>query len=154
VAKKPNVAPKKEPAATPAQQTEPIVAYNGEIDEKIWADVLDTIRQTHNTIYSVLRMAEPDYTDVKNHQLVLKFGFPFHQKRMNESKNKQVLIGTLAGLGITGYEITCEALPRPPKQETTEVTLEPFAFNTSEQVGADLVVDQIRSVFGGAEVLE
>ncbi len=124
-----------------------------EMNAEIWAELLNKLRQTHNTIYSILRMAQPNYDNLGAKQISLLFKFPFHQKRMNEAKNKQVILDTLASLGVTGYELLCDLIPKDKHEEIREVELEPFTYETPPEQD-NVVLSQIRSVFGGAEVLE
>lgn len=163
-AKKPAAAPEQPIANTLASAAEtvaePTPAYvtvpSGETQDmspEVWATAIDKIRQTHNTIYSILRMAQPNFDNLAEHQVTLLFKFPFHQKRINEARNKQVIIDTLAGLGVSGYELICDVLPKEKHEEVSEAAPESFNHQTPpEQDNA--LLNQIRSVFGGAEVLE
>lgn len=120
---------------------------------ELWPDVLDTLRKTHNTLYSVLRMATPDFDNIAGHQLQLFFKFPFHQKRMNEAKNKQIIADALASLGVSGYEITCQLIPKNSAKEIQSLNSDETA-NEPPVKQDTALLGQIRSVFGGAEVLE
>jgi len=136
---------------TPAQAKQDI--SQNSMTPELWPEVLDALRKTHNTLYSVLRMATPDFDNISKQQLQLFFKFPFHQKRMNEAKNKQIIADALASLGVSGYEITCQLIPKDNSKEnqpsnSDETTNEPPVKQDTALLG------QIRSVFGGAEVLE
>ena len=144
---KPVEASATQPASIPAS----VDAQAMSVD--IWKAALDKIRVTHNTIYSILRMAQPNFDNLATKQMTLFFKFPFHQKRINESRNKQVILDTLASIGVTGYEITCDIMPKAHLEEVREVVLEPFVYETPPEQD-NVVLSQIRSVFGGAEVLE
>jgi hypothetical protein len=98
-------------------------------------------------------MARLNLDQFDSKQISLVFKFPFHQKRMNEAKNKQIILDTLASFGVTGYELTCALLPKNAVEEVSEATLEPFVYETPPEQD-NIVLSQIRSVFGGAEVLE
>lgn len=141
----------KELPATPVQES-PLVASLTPITLEHWSEVLGKIRQTHNTLYGILRMAQPDFNDASNKHLKLCFQFPFHQKRMNEAKNKQVIVDTFSTIGIQGYEISCELLPKNQIADMPETVVEPFAYEAPQP--ENMLLNQIRSVFGGAEVLE
>ncbi len=53
-------------------------------DLKTWNEFLEDIKGKHNTLYGVLRMAEPS---IKDDVLQLSFSFGFHKKRCDEPKN-------------------------------------------------------------------
>lgn len=58
----------------------------GSLSVDTWPAVLGQIKQQYNTMYGVLRMAEPH---VEDNTLTLTFEFAFHQKRANDPKNKK-----------------------------------------------------------------
>lgn len=96
---------------------------------KAWADTVQDIKKKYNTLYGILRMAEPHFEDG---QLILTCQFPFHQKRLNEAKNIKIIQEGLAHhLGGAHLKIKCEV-----KTKTTSK------------------VETISNIFGGAEVLE
>lgn len=122
------------------------------LDEKagfsndLWEETLDRIKNEHNTLYGIVRMAEPEFDTVAN-ELILRFKFPFHLKRINETKNKQLIGQILNDLGVERFEIRCELLAKEPK-------LKPAAHKSTENSQPINPVEQIRSIFGNAEVLE
>lgn len=112
------------------------------MDEATWQQALQAIRQKYNTLYGIARMATPLFGDG---ELTLAFAFPFHQKRLDDPKNKQLISETILQLTGTPVIIKCivdknaEAAPAtPPKAEP--VAKDPL--------------DTISNIFGGAEVLE
>ena len=118
------------------------------IDMDGWTTVLEDIRMSHNTLYSFLRMANVDLSEVANNKIMLEFQFPFHKKRVSESKNREVINSTMTKLGFDSYEIVCEA-------ESNRDQSEQRIQNAGTQaVERDTVLHQIRGVFGSAEVLE
>lgn len=113
------------------------------LDENTWQQTLQAIKQKHNTLYGIARMATPMFDENK---LTLCFSFPFHQKRMNEAKNKQIMsdiIKTELGYAV---EIVCIAdknlsiTPPAPQPDPTPAPTTPL--------------DTISNIFGSAEVLE
>lgn len=104
----------------------------------IWPEVLGEIKKQHNTLYSVARMAQPILADGT---LILKFNFPFHYKRLSESKNSQVLLEIIQK--ITGKKLSLECELLSDNQEKS-----PEATNTNSHL------ESISNIFGGAEVLE
>jgi len=120
-------------------------------EDNLWDQLLGSLRATHNTIYSILRMCKPTINEAQK-IINLEFKFPFHQKRINESKNKQVLLDQLDKLGFTSYQIQAVVKDRKPTA-SNETTLEPFV-SKLELEEDNPVLGQIRNVFGSAEVLE
>ena len=104
-----------------------------------WPEVLETIKNTHNTLNGILRMAAPAF-DEKTGTLTLTFSFPFHKKRIDEPKSRQILSDVLSNFG--GDKVTV----------LTKVS-------KNQEVAAPLVepedhISSINSVFGSTEVLE
>lgn len=124
-----------------------------QFNEHTWALTLESIRQDHSTLYSILRMAKPLYDENGNAEIHLLFKFPFHQKRINESHNKQCVLECLAVNGVEGYEIVCGLLPKESVDQTSE-TVAVAASSIPSKHSSSSDINQIRSVFGGAEVLE
>jgi len=147
------------PTETKAAPTPKVSAQNDSptnLAPDTWKEVLRTIQKNHNTLYGVLRIAEPDFSEIKNHVLILKFKFPFHQKRMNESRNKQVVLKTLADLGFDKISLSFELMPKDKKDEIPDFVFDPTdsSDQPSEDTQENNAVDHVLSVFGGAEVLE
>jgi DNA polymerase III subunit gamma/tau len=120
----------------------------GALNHDSWRAVLDTIRVKYNTLYGVIRMANPVFSQ---DELVLEFKFPFHQKRLKESKNQKILVDTI--LTITGMTVTINALVNKeletpeagqPSQEPPELT----------ENGPTEDISAISNIFDGAEVVE
>ena len=86
-----------------AKPAKPDPVASEKFDEETWAKVLNAVKQDHNTLYGVARMAEPRFDG--NH-LVLSLQFPFHFKRLEESRNKAVLTKTLQDVTGQVIEIT------------------------------------------------
>ena len=148
-----------EPAVAERSESMPITQPATRIIEKdaavsednLWDQLLGSLRATHNTIYSILRMCKPTIDEAQKN-INLEFKFPFHQKRINESKNKQVLLDQLDKLGFTSYQIQAVVKDKKPTA-SNETTLEPFV-SKLELEEDNPVLGQIRNVFGSAEVLE
>lgn len=117
-----------------------------------WGEAVEHLRISSNTLYSVIRMAEADFAQVANKKLVLHFQFPFHKNRISDAKNKQIILDALASIGVLGHDIECMLLAKPKTEPAFETVAEPMVA-TPVGGGAE-TLDQIRSVFGGAEVLE
>lgn len=153
-----------EEQASQVTPTPPIVpgdAADMVLTEKAWEMVLNALKQKHNTLYSLAKMAEPRFTPGK---VTLEFAFPFHQKRLSEARNKQILIDMIAG--VTGSELQIEcvkgkgrAAPPPPPlppadgESVHSVATPALQDKPVEAASAD-DVDAISNIFGGAELLE
>ena len=117
-----------------------------ELTDEGWQSLLEDVRTTHNTLYSVLRMAEVDYSKANNNTIRLSFAFPFHKKRINESKNKDIISQKLASLGYGNFEIVCD--------NDSDQRIASTVINRSVSEEKDAMLSKIRGVFGSAEVLE
>lgn len=133
------------------------------LTEKAWDIILGALKQKYNTLYSIVKMATPHFEPGK---VTLELGFAFHQKRLNEVRNKQILSDIITG--VTGSEIQIatkigEGKPAPPPPP-----LPPADGETVHNVGIAAAeaaapvtqkssvgdVDAISNIFGGAELLE
>ncbi len=131
---KPKEAPK--PAEAPVKVAPPAITDDF---NQAWHQTLQSIKKQYNTLYGVLRMAQPQQDGSK---IELAFKFPFHQKRVNEAKNKQIVIDVLSAQMGQPVSITCiingEAEPIVQKPKAKD----------SPQLNA------ISNIFGSTEVLE
>ncbi|HSX16038.1 MAG TPA: hypothetical protein VLF40_04565, partial [Candidatus Saccharimonadales bacterium] len=117
--------PTDKPPAGPANPPEAIT--------ELWQQALDAIKKQYNTLYGIARMAKPTFDG--NH-LTLAFKFAFHQKRMNEAKNRKIFSDVIEHLYGQPVEITC------------------VVAEVAEAPAAHPDVSTISNIFGGAEVLE
>mgnify|MGYP006876579271 FL=1 len=106
---------------------------------ELWNDVLQTIKQTHNTLYGIARMAKHSHDD---NTLTLATKFPFHQKRLSEAKNRDILARCVTEKRGTETSIVCvitESGPSKPPENDTR------ADNQD--------ISTISNIFGGAELI-
>jgi DNA polymerase-3 subunit gamma/tau len=118
-------------------------------DLTVWPQILEALKKKHNTLYGVARMAQPEFAE--DGTLKLLFSFAFHQKRLNEAKNRQVLADTIEQ--ITGQRVAVECLvdkAAKPYQDQGPVAAQPNLPAGSRP--DDLVA--ISNIFGGGELLE
>lgn len=165
------VPPKQRPAApeTPVvvEQTPPpavaeqagAVTSSATLDDVAWAKVLMAIKQKYNTLFSIARTAQPHF---KPGHITLELSFAFHQKRLNEARNKEKICEMVKE--VTGHDIQldcivgqgkpmrADALPALPPADG-EITHNATAAAPTPHSGAN-PVDAISNIFGGAEVLE
>ncbi len=133
-----------EPEDTSAASETKVIAQvdNQALDASVWPSVLDTIKKKYNTLYGVLRMAEPDFS---NGTITLYLSFAFHQKRLNEPKNKQIVADAITAITGQNPEIICMV-----KTKDTVVKASKSAGTTEESPS----IGAISNIFGGAELLE
>lgn len=105
---------------------------------ELWQEVLQTIKQTHNTLYGIARMAKPT---LHENTLTLTTKFPFHQKRLNETKNKDIIAGCVSSIRGTKTVLVCTLSDRGTGDSEVKDTAKP-----------DVTV--ISNIFGGAELLD
>ena len=124
-----------EPAGQAVEESEadkPTAA--GALDATVWPRVLDGIKKQYNTLYGVLRMANPVFSE---DSVELQFKFAFHQKRLNEAKNRKIIAGFIKQVTGQDIAIVCTinsaatpAAPAPPA-----------------------AIASVTDIFGGGEVL-
>lgn len=115
------------------------------LDENAWPEVLKVLKQRYNTLYGVVRMAQPDFSEAGS--LKLTCAFAFHQKRLDEAGNRQKLSDIIKELTGTTVVIEC-LLDKTAAVEVPQAAAE-----------ATLAADQpdlaaISNIFGEAELLE
>lgn len=126
----------KEEVAAAQAPSEPGTAA---LNEELWPEVLGALKKRHNTLYSVVRMAQPRFSD---QGLELAFAFGFHQKRISEAENRQriaEIVHTLTGETVMITAVV-DTGAQPPK--VTPVSAQPAELTT------------INNIFGGGELLE
>ncbi len=111
-----------------------------ELNQETWATVLDSLKAKHNTLYSVARMASPNFEDGK---ITLSFGFAFHQKKLSDAKNQQVLKDMIKQ--STGQSVMIECVLDEPDKA---------AAKKAEPVMQTNNLEAISNIFGGAEIVE
>jgi DNA polymerase-3 subunit gamma/tau len=125
------------------------------LDETAWQNVLHSIKQKHNTLYGIARMATPMWS---GDELTLVFGFEFHRKRIDESKNKQVLHKIIKD--VTGADVSINCIlqnksdNKKPKKDDDEPTNGNSSADDSKKQIENPDLENISNIFGSAEVLE
>ncbi len=126
--------------APPVNHAKRSTKTNYESVEAAWPSILATLKDRHNTLYSVVRMAEPEWSE---DQIVLKFAFPFHQKRLQEAKNQQVLLDIISEL--TGQQLSIKAVIDNKEMAPSKNDIESKT---------EVPVDNISNIFGSVEMLD
>jgi len=128
--------PAKVESKVPSETLQVKTAKKGRFSLKDWPEVLAAVKNQHNTLYSMLRMAEPA---LDGQTLILKFQFSFHKKQLSEAKNQQLLadiIGTYSQEPVLiSYQTVKKTTIPKPAPETSPV-------------------ETINNIFGDSEVLE
>ena len=142
----PHSEPKQTPKPTVAQPSTPkdeaseAKHSNGSFSIELWPVVLSVIKKEYNTLYGILRVADADYSEGT---LTLAFKFAFHQKRINDQKNKKLITDIIHQQSGDNVTIVCK-LSSGKSAKATSVAKNNDA----------AAIDTVSNIFGGAEVLE
>jgi DNA polymerase-3 subunit gamma/tau len=130
------------------------------LDKSIWPQILAAVKAKHNTLFSVIRTAEPQFNEPGAITLICEFAF--HQKRLNEKRNKEVLGDIIQKITGENVRITCTvgepdapmevgpAVLPPADEQVFTAQPEPVSAPTKQTKA----VEAISNIFGGAELLE
>lgn len=114
----------------------PITEDRAALNQASWDEVLNLLKKQYNTLYGVVRMGRPDFSEPGT--LRLKFAFPFHQKRVNDPKNKTIIERTITQVGAKGVVLECLVDPGLLAQAKAD----------------DTNFEAINTIFGGGELLD
>lgn len=128
----------KTPSNKPAQAIKKTETIN-HVDDLIWHQVLDTLKVKHNTLYGIVRMAKLDSSDPR--VIRLQFAYQFHKQRVNDAKNREVILKAVEQITKTSFALECVI----DKDSLTKVT--PDAPPKEPNLSA------INNIFGGGEML-
>jgi DNA polymerase III subunit gamma/tau len=111
------------------------------LDDKSWQEILKIIKASNNALYSVLRMAKPEY---ENGVLVLHFKFEFHMKQVVAAKTLVIdAASEVIGQVVTVETVADKELATTQAQKKSRP--EPVALATDTKS----VID----AFGGGEMV-
>ena len=139
----PKPEPEAKPEADPDPQPKPTTPPADLDPEEAWQQTLQTLKKKHNTLYGVARMAEPMWEGDK---LTLVFNFAFHQKRLDESKNKTIIRDILYEQTGHGITLNCVVEKKP--------TDKPTKAKPADKDASGDPLETITNIFGDTEVLE
>lgn len=139
-------------AATPAEPTNDAMPTFS--IETVWPQVLTTIKQQYNTVYGILRMGQPE---LQGNQLVIKFQYSFHQKRIQEVKHRKIISDAIEQLIGQKVAVECRhdaamAAPKPMPPTEGEISTSLVAATAVTPVANPLAT--VSNIFGGGELLE
>ncbi len=110
-----------------------------QMDESVWAEILAGLKKEYNTLYGVLRNAKPIFG---KDDIELQLKFAFHQKRLSESKNRQIIAGFIKE--ATGRDMLVRCTVAAQKQ---------ISGQTAGTAPSKPAIDSVTNIFGGGEVL-
>lgn len=146
VVKKATPQPSPEPTTPAIVLPENVVPLN----DDTWPNVLGELKKQYNTLYGIVRMARTDFSEPG--KVTLEFAFPFHQKRISDLKNRQIVSDCIAVATGQQVELVClvnpDAKPKPLQPAAFETPVVAPAAGTPVPVPTD-----ISNIFGGGEVL-
>lgn len=136
--------PQQEPEPTSAATVRSAPATPKALDEAAWPEVLNGIKKQYNTLYGVLRMAHPIFSD---DEVELQFKFAFHQKRLNEVKNRKIISDFINQVTGKNIAVRCTI-------NKDAVPIAASAATSAPAVRTSPALDSISDIFGGGEVLQ
>jgi DNA polymerase-3 subunit gamma/tau len=107
-----------------------------------WNELLDSLKKKHNTLYGVLRMAEPNQDEGL---IELNFKFSFHKKQVDTPQNAAILkdfINTY--FGTKNFKTVYKKTLADSKSSTA----------TPQKMQKPSIVASVSNIFEGAELLE
>jgi len=110
-----------------------------------WQELLKVVKAKHNTLYSMLRMAEPVLTDS---QLTLTFRFAFHQKQIAQAANAQHIAEVVTNILGKPIQVVCVVGEKPAKNMSLTVTKPTLRHEDNAPLS------DVSNIFEGAELLE
>jgi DNA polymerase-3 subunit gamma/tau len=114
-------------------------------DAENWLQILTALKLKHNTLYGLLRMAQPDFS--KPGELCLTFAFDFHSKRVSDPLNQQKLRAVIKEVTGKNYKIEC-------LYDKNVKTTTPAIATTGATVLPPESLANISNIFGGGELVE
>jgi hypothetical protein len=132
-----------DPEVTTAVEKEDTSHGTAVLDEALWPQVLLALKTKYNTLYGIVRMAQPRF--ISPDHLELACAFAFHQKRLNETSNRAVIAKILQKL--TGREVQIDCILDPKAKPAAPEVSKP-------RPAANEDLTAISNIFGGAELLE
>lgn len=110
-----------------------------------WEVLLAKVKSTHNTLYSVLRMAKPK---LQGNELNLVFNFAFHQKQVESATQKEVI--SAAAASAYGKSIIIKT--SVAKENISDKPV--ITSKAQAKLAESNQLKDISNIFEGAELLE
>jgi DNA polymerase-3 subunit gamma/tau len=129
-----------------SESQEVIINEKGESEPlPLWSQIMKEVKSKHPTMYSALRMAR---TEQQADEITLVFQFAFHQKRIDEPKNKKILVDIASKIYEQPLKISTTVQTEEQNISTKKQTTQHTEHKTKSGI------ETITNIFGGAEVLE
>lgn len=135
---------------SPQAPTEPISRVSakpqqsGKIElETHWPNVIERTKQKNNSLYTVLRLATPELDE---QGLLLIFSFPFHQKKVEESRYKALIaeiVEEVSGVSVAVRSIVDKTRAKPVTASSKPLT---------DPAHASLI-SSVQDIMGGGEIV-
>lgn len=136
------VAPKSAEKTEDAEAKKSTSNQSGSVIEK-WQEVLEATKTKNNPLYTVLRLATPE---VEQSELVLVFAFPFHKKKVEESRYKALIAEVVAEITGETFEIQARVDKTKSAAATINTPQEPDPAHAS-------LISSVQDIMGGGEVV-
>jgi DNA polymerase-3 subunit gamma/tau len=114
-------------------------------DSENWQRILVAMKSKHNTLYGVVRMAEPDFSHKGT--LILTFAFEFHRKRLSDTQNQTKIQEIIKE--ATGQKLKIECLV----DKNVAAAPSTVGVSSSAKPAVDSLAN-ISNIFGGGELVE
>lgn len=119
---------------------------NNSLDMRLWPEVLHEVKRRAASIYTALRLAEPE---VRDGILTLTFQFSLHRNKVEQARHIQLISDVIDELSGAKLEVKCALLEKPLQEPARQKAL---PVTVPAALPAELA--NISNIFGSAEVLE
>jgi DNA polymerase-3 subunit gamma/tau len=128
------------------------VVLSASFDMQQWPKVVNYAKQHAASLFTALRLAKPAYA---GGTLTLYFQFPLHQKKLNQSKQKDIIGQIIEEVAGAKVRVECEVNKDMFKAiKLDEVITAPPIAEIKPKQSATAPLNSISNIFGNAEVLE
>lgn len=125
-----------------AVKADPSAKLDGDFTIELWPTILSHIKKQYNTVYGILRMAQPS---LEGNTLTLSFKFAFHEKQINQKKNRALISDIIHRETGSVIVLTCRVASKTDESQPAK---------PSNKAVESASLDTVSNIFGGAEVLE
>ncbi|HSX28989.1 MAG TPA: DNA polymerase III subunit gamma/tau [Candidatus Saccharimonadales bacterium] len=155
---------KPEAPAPESEAEQPATNSTDTLDKTAWTQVLAAVKAKHNTLFSIVRVTTPHF---EPGIVTLECGFAFHQKRLNDTRNKTMLTNIIKE--ATGHTVRLQCIvgeatvpditPLPPTLPPADEQVHNVSAAAPVQPAAATApendtIKTVSNIFGGAELLQ
>lgn len=108
-----------------------------------WPEILSQIKIKNNPLYTILRLAKPHFSE---DHLLLTFAFPFHQKRVDDSRHKVIIAEVVNKVTGVSFEVSTAV---DKAQESNQAN---DSSRLADPAHASLIAS-VQDIMGGGEVV-